>query len=59
MVQKINLNELRNLVKEEIINQFIKDASIEKLEQVMYTFKNDKVIVNKIEELLALIKSYN
>ena len=52
-------SELKQIIREAIVNQFTKDASIEKLEQVMYTFKNDKVIVNKIEELLALIKSYN
>lgn len=51
-------SELRQLIKEEIVNQFTKDAAIDKLEQVMYTFKNDKAIVNKIKELIILIKAY-
>jgi hypothetical protein len=41
------------------INQFIQDAMINNLEQIVYTFKKtDKVIVDKTKELIALIKSY-
>ena len=52
-------SELQQIIKEEIVNQFTKDASIEKLEQVMYTFKRDKAIVDKIKEVLTLINGYN
>jgi hypothetical protein len=52
-------SELQQIIKEEIVNQFTKDASIKKLEQVMYTFKSDKAIVDKIKEVLTLINSYN
>jgi hypothetical protein len=52
-------SELNQLIKEELVNQFTKNATIDRLEQVMYTFKNDKAIVNKIKELLILIKAYN
>ena len=52
-------SELQQIIKEEIVNQFTKDASIKKLEQVMYTFKSDKVIVDKIKEVLSLIKAFN
>jgi len=52
-------SELNQLIKEELVNQFTKNAAIDRLEQVMYTFKGDKAIVNKIKELLILIKAYN
>lgn len=52
-------SELQQIIKEALVNQFTKDAAIDKLEQVMYTFKSDKAIVNKIKELLILIKAYN
>ena len=52
-------SDLRQIIREEIVNQFTKDASIKKLEQVMYTFKSDKAIANKIKEVLNLIKAYN
>jgi hypothetical protein len=52
-------SELQQIIREAIVNQFTKDASIEKLEQVMYTFKSDKAIVGKIKEVITLINSYN
>ena len=52
-------SELKQIIREAIINQFTKDASIKKLEQVMYTFKSDKVIVGKIKEIITIINSYN
>jgi hypothetical protein len=52
-------SELNQLIKEELINQFTKNAAIDRLEQVMYTFKSNTEIVNKIKELLTLIKAYN
>lgn len=50
-------SELKLFLKEEV-NKFIKDASIDKLEQIAYSFKNNKVIVNKIKELITIINSY-
>jgi hypothetical protein len=52
-------SELQQIIKEELVNQFTKGAAIDRLEQVMYTFKSDKAIVNKIKELLILIKAYD
>jgi hypothetical protein len=52
-------SELNQLIKEELVNQFTKNAAVDRLEQVMYTFKSNTEIVNKIKELLILIKAYN
>jgi hypothetical protein len=52
-------SELNQLIKEELVNQFTKNAAVDRLEQVMYTFKSNTEIVNKIKELLTLIKAYN
>ena len=58
-IKKFNeeLTPLQNL--NEMVNAFTKEASIERLEQVSYTFRDNLDIVEKIQELISMIESYN
>jgi hypothetical protein len=42
-----------------MINEFTQKAAIERLEQVSYTFRDNPNIVEKIQELISMIESYN
>jgi rubrerythrin len=41
------------------VNKFSQEASIDRLKQVKYAFKDDKIIVKKIDELISLINQYS
>jgi hypothetical protein len=63
MAQQIRNEEFRKMQKLAgipivEINVFIQNAMIKNLEQVLYTFKSDPVIYDKVKELIAIIKSY-
>ncbi len=51
------LGENSNL--NEMVNEFTQKAAIERLEQVSYTFRDNPNIVEKIQELISMIESYN
>jgi hypothetical protein len=51
------LGENNNL--NEMVNEFAQKAAIERLEQVSYTFRDNPNIVEKIQELISMIESYN
>jgi len=55
-IKKFNESE-NNL--NEMVNAFTKEAAIERLEQVSYTFRDNLDIVEKIQELISMIESYN